>query len=175
MWVSELWRYPVKSMAGEPLHHAELRQDGIAGDRLLPLRDAHGRVVTARSRPRLLGLHAVLGPDGEPLIEDRPWTDPWVAGAVEAAAGTGARLVRSAGLQRLQRLPVPGPSPGSPARSRQRPGRERAWCARKASSASTSFPSWSPPTARWPRSVTIAAGWGRNSPSGGSRWGRGRP
>jgi uncharacterized protein YcbX len=106
MWVSELWRYPVKSMAGEPLHHAELRQDGIAGDRLLHVRDAHGRVVTARSRPRLLGLHAVLGPDGEPLIEDRPWTDPWVAGAVEAAAGTGARLVRSEGLERFDILPL---------------------------------------------------------------------
>src|SRR4029450_13006851 len=90
MWVSELWRYPVKSMAGEPLHHAELRQDGIAGDRLLHVRDAHGRVVTARSRPRLLGLHAVLCP----------------AGAVEAAAGTGARLVRSEGLERFDILPL---------------------------------------------------------------------
>src|SRR4029450_4802919 len=106
MWVSELWRYPAKSRAAEPLHHAELRQDGIAGDRLLHVRDAHGRVVTARSRPRLLGLHAVLRPDGEPLIEDRPWTDPWVAGAVEAAAGTGARLVRSEGLERFDILPL---------------------------------------------------------------------
>ena len=62
--------------------------------------------VTSRSRPKLLGLHAILGPDGEPLVEDRPWTDPWVAGAVEAAAGPGARLVRSEGLARFDILPL---------------------------------------------------------------------
>ncbi len=106
MWVSELWRYPVKSMAGEPMHTVELRQDGVAGDRVLHVRDVHGRVVTSRSRPRLLGLHALLGPDGEPLVEDRPWTDPWVAGVVEAAAGAGARLVRSGGVERFDILPL---------------------------------------------------------------------
>jgi uncharacterized protein YcbX len=106
MWVSELWRYPVKSMAGEPMHTVHLGQDGVAGDRVLHVRDPLGRVVTSRSRPRLLGLHAVLGPDGEPLVEDRAWTDPWVAGAVEAAAGAGARLVRSGGLERFDILPL---------------------------------------------------------------------
>jgi uncharacterized protein YcbX len=25
MWVAEIWRYPVKSMAGEPLEAAEVR------------------------------------------------------------------------------------------------------------------------------------------------------
>jgi uncharacterized protein YcbX len=106
MWISELWRYPVKSMAGEPMHTVELGSDGIAGDRVLHVRDAGGRVVTSRSRPRLLGLHAVLGPDGEPLVEDRPWQDPWVAGAVEAAAGAGARLTRSQGVERFDILPL---------------------------------------------------------------------
>jgi uncharacterized protein YcbX len=106
MWVSELWRYPVKSMAGETLHQVDVREDGVAGDRLLQVRDAQGRVVTSRSRPRLLGLHAGLASDGEPLVEDRPWTDPWVAAAVEAAAGPGARLVRSQGLERFDILPL---------------------------------------------------------------------
>jgi MOSC domain-containing protein len=106
MWLSELWRYPVKSMAGETLHHAEIGEDGVAGDRLLLVRDTHGRVVTSRSRPKLLGLHAMLGADGEPLVEDRPWTDPWVAGAVEAAAGPGARLMHSEGLARFDILPI---------------------------------------------------------------------
>src|SRR4029450_10676753 len=36
----------------------------------------------------------------------RPRTQPWVAGAVEAAAGTGARLVRSEGLERFDILPL---------------------------------------------------------------------
>jgi len=106
MWVAELWRYPVKSMAGEPMHTVELRADGISGDRVLHVRDGRGRVVTSRSRPRLLGLHAVLGPDGEPLIEGRPWTDAWVASAVEAAARADARLVRSAGIERFDILPL---------------------------------------------------------------------
>src|SRR5262249_8962792 len=67
---------------------------------------ARGRVVTSRSRPRLLGLHAILGPDGAPLIEERPWTDPWVSQAVEAAAGEDARLVRSGGVERFDILPL---------------------------------------------------------------------
>src|SRR5262249_61918721 len=37
MWVSELWRYPVKSMAGEPMHTVLLCPDGIDGASLLPL------------------------------------------------------------------------------------------------------------------------------------------
>jgi uncharacterized protein len=106
MWVSELWRYPVKSMAGEPMHTVALGRDGIDGDRVLYVQDARGRLVTSRSRPGLLGLHAVLGADGEPLIEDRPWTDPWVERAVEAAAGKGARLMRSAGVERFDILPL---------------------------------------------------------------------
>jgi uncharacterized protein YcbX len=34
MHVAELWRFPVKSMAGEPLGRAEVRPDGVAGDRV---------------------------------------------------------------------------------------------------------------------------------------------
>ena len=40
--VAELWRYPVKSMAGERLVTAELRLDGIPGDRALYVVDADG-------------------------------------------------------------------------------------------------------------------------------------
>src|SRR5947208_11082466 len=73
MHVAELWRYPVKSMAAESLTRAEIRADGIVGDRVVQVRGAHGRVVTARTRPRLLGHRATLGPDGEPLVDGRPW------------------------------------------------------------------------------------------------------
>ena len=31
MHVAELWRFPVKSMAGEPLGRADFRPDGIVG------------------------------------------------------------------------------------------------------------------------------------------------
>jgi uncharacterized protein len=106
MWVSELWRYPVKSMAGEPMHTVQLGEDGVEGDRVLLVRDPRGRIVTSRSRPRLLGLHAVLGADGEPLVEDRAWTDPWVSQAVEVAAGSGTRLERASSVERFDILPL---------------------------------------------------------------------
>ena len=54
MRVAELWRYPVKSMAAESLARAEIRADGIVGDRVVHVRGAHGRVVTARTLPRSL-------------------------------------------------------------------------------------------------------------------------
>jgi uncharacterized protein len=106
MWIAELWRYPVKSMAGERLERAELRDDGIVGDRLVQVRSPHGRVVTARTRPRLLGHHATLGADGEPLVDGRPWRSAEVARDVEAAADPGARLVRDDGLARFDILPL---------------------------------------------------------------------
>src|SRR6478735_5338163 len=93
MWVAELWRYPVKSMAGERLEVAELQPDGIGGDRIVQVRDAGGRVVTARTRPRLLGHRATLGADGEPLVDGRPWRGADVDEDVRRAAGDGARLV----------------------------------------------------------------------------------
>jgi MOSC domain-containing protein len=92
MRIAELWRYPVKSMAGEPLARAECGADGIAGDRILAVFDRTGGIVTARSRPRLLGHRATLGPDGEPLVDGRPWRDPAVARDVVTAAGPGAHL-----------------------------------------------------------------------------------
>ena len=106
MRVAELWRYPVKSMAGESLERAELRADGIAGDRQVLVRDERGRVITSRSRPLLLGHRARLGPDGEPLVDGRPWDSEEVARDVRAAAGEGARLVRFDGARRFDVLPL---------------------------------------------------------------------
>ena len=106
MHVAELWRYPVKSMAAESLTRAEIRADGIVGDRVVHVRGAHGRVVTARTRPRLLGHRATLGPDGEPLVDGRPWRTSEVAHDVVAAVGPGAQLVRDDGVERFDVLPL---------------------------------------------------------------------
>jgi uncharacterized protein YcbX len=106
MHVAELWRYPVKSLAGEPLNSAEISADGIPGDRVVQVYDAEGRIVTARTVPRLLGLKATLGPAGEPLVNGRPWKAPEVAAAIEAAAGAGARLARDDGPDRFDVLPL---------------------------------------------------------------------
>jgi len=104
--IAELWRYPVKSMAGEALAEAALRQDGLAGDRALHVEDGAGRLVTSRTRPALLGHRALLAPDGGVLVDGRPWGDPSVAADVARAAGPGARLVPSGGLDRFDVLPL---------------------------------------------------------------------
>jgi len=104
--IAELWRYPVKSMGGEPLERADLGEDGIAGDRAVAVFDAAGNLLTARTRPRLLAHRAAIGPDGEPLVDGRPWRDPAVARDVEAAAGPGAHLRRVSGPERFDVLPL---------------------------------------------------------------------
>ena len=106
MYVAELWRYPVKSMAAERLSSAQVGDAGIAGDRLVYVLGPHGRIVTARTRPRLLGHRATLGPDGEPLVDGRPWRDPEVARDVIADVGPGAHLVAAEGLERFDILPL---------------------------------------------------------------------
>ena len=55
MFIAEIWRYPVKSMAGEQVKSARLTQVGIEGDRIIQVRNAHGRTVTSRTHPGLLG------------------------------------------------------------------------------------------------------------------------
>lgn len=106
MHVAELWRYPVKSLAGERLTVAEVGPDGILGDRLVQVRNGRGKVVTARTRPRLLGLHGTLGPDGGPLIDGRPWTAPESLELIRAAAGPDTRLVRAKPADRFDVLPL---------------------------------------------------------------------
>lgn len=116
MQVGELWRYPVKSLAGERLDQAELTRNGIAGDRVVHVQDGKERVITARTHPRLLGLRARLGDDGEPLIGGRPWTGSEAAGAVRVAAGDEARLARYDGPERFDVLPLLIATDGSIAR-----------------------------------------------------------
>jgi uncharacterized protein YcbX len=106
MHVAELWRYPVKSLAGERLERAEIRSDGIVGDRLVQAYDARGHVVTARKHPDLLGHRGTLGPDGEPRIDGWPWWSPEAASLIAQAVGWKPRLERFAGEERFDILPL---------------------------------------------------------------------
>ena len=106
MYLSEIWRYPVKSMAGERLDRARLGPLGLHGDRVVQVYDGRGRLVTARTYPKLLGLHATLGPDGEPLVDGLPWPSPDVQARVEQIVGPGARLVRNEHEARFDILPL---------------------------------------------------------------------
>ena len=107
MRVAELWRYPVKSLGGVKLESAEIGQDGIAGDRrIIVINERTGRILTARSHPRLLALKAALGPDGQASIDGQPWDSPAAAQAVMAAAGPRAQLLRWDGPERFDILPL---------------------------------------------------------------------
>ena len=103
--VGALWRYPVKSLAGERLDTAAITTGGIVGDRIVHVRGPEG-VRTSRRHHRLLGLHATLGPDGEPLVDGRPWTAPEILDRVRDAAGHDAVLVRHDGPGRFDILPL---------------------------------------------------------------------
>ena len=93
MKLLEIWRYPVKSMAGERLAQTTVRKDGIPGDRRLVVVDGRGHLATSRSYPKLLGLHATTAADGQVLVDGEPWSNPGVAAKVEMAVGKGALIV----------------------------------------------------------------------------------
>lgn len=79
MRITHLWRYPVKSLAGEALQDAQLERGGIPFDRSFRFVDElagrEGKPLTARQLPRMLAFKAfasggnvhAIGPDGAVL------------------------------------------------------------------------------------------------------------
>jgi uncharacterized protein YcbX len=76
--ISEIWRYPVKGMAGESLSMGQLGVQGLAGDRIWAVRDsARQEIQSCKFRPELLLCSArlsavvdqvdILFPDGAVL------------------------------------------------------------------------------------------------------------
>ena len=106
MHVAEIWRYPVKSMAGEQMQTARLTATGIEGDRVLQVRNGRGRVITSRTHPGLLGHRAALGEKCIPLVDGRPWTDPAVLADIQQITGPGAQLVYDDSLDRFDIMPL---------------------------------------------------------------------
>jgi len=106
MKVAEIWRYPVKSMAGERLDRARIDSLGIEGDRVVHVEDARGRVITSRTHPRLLGHRATLTDSGVPLVDGAPWAEAAAERSVSDIAGPGARLVRDDTADRFDVLPL---------------------------------------------------------------------
>lgn len=106
MQVDEIWRYPIKTMAGEQLQHVRIGQLGIEGDRGVHVEAKNGRVITSRSHPRFLGHKGALALDLKPLVDGRPWDSPEVAADVADIGGPGARLVRYEGAERFDVLPL---------------------------------------------------------------------
>ena len=100
-----LWRYPVKTLAGEALDAAELTLAGIPRDRIVQVRGPEG-VRTSRRHHRLLGLRGGLDAAGRPTVDGRPWDSPEALAAVRAAAGPDAWLEADDGLERFDVLPL---------------------------------------------------------------------
>jgi uncharacterized protein YcbX len=103
--IAGLWRYPVKTLAGEPVESVELTTGGIPGDRIVQVWGPEG-VRTSRRHHRLLGLRGTLGPDGQPLVNGLPWASEEAAALVRAAAGEDAWLDAWDGLDRFDVLPL---------------------------------------------------------------------
>ncbi len=106
MNIKEIWRYPVKTMAGEKLDHVHVGSLGIEGDRIVHVETAAGRTITSRSHPRFLGHRGSLGPLGAVMVDGRPWDSHEVAAGVVDIGGPGARLVRDESAQRFDVLPL---------------------------------------------------------------------
>jgi uncharacterized protein YcbX len=105
LYVEALWRYPVKSLAGERLSVATIGPDGIAGDRIVRVRGPEG-VRTSRRHYRLLGLRGALDPAGSALINGHRWDSADALALVKNAAGPDASLEPWSGLDRYDILPL---------------------------------------------------------------------
>lgn len=92
MHLGSIWRYPVKSMAGERLERAQVGPLGLEGDRRVWVRNGQGRVITSRTHPKLLSHRGTWGHDGEAKVDGRPWHAPEVLQEVQAIVGPGAVL-----------------------------------------------------------------------------------
>jgi uncharacterized protein YcbX len=103
--VAELWRYPVKSMAGERVAHAEVSWHGVAGDRRWAFVRAGSERsafpwLTIRERPEMALYRPALAEPGRP--DDSPTLVRTPAGeeldvadpALAARLGDGVRLMK---------------------------------------------------------------------------------
>ncbi|MFD2419277.1 MOSC domain-containing protein [Amycolatopsis pigmentata] len=111
--VAGLYRWPVKSLAGERIEAARLDERGLAGDRshvLIDRRPKHdGHVLTVRQNAALLGWGSFYGPDvadpdGPPALRtpdggERSWSDPTTAGALACSLGFPLELRDAVGSQ----------------------------------------------------------------------------
>ncbi|MFN2614666.1 MAG: MOSC N-terminal beta barrel domain-containing protein, partial [Actinomycetota bacterium] len=103
--VIELWRYPIKSMLGEPLEHARFDRDGIPGDRGVAVVDAaNGRVISAKREAALLSLRGAVRPGG-PVVyfpDGRALYAEDASAELSAMLGRPVRVERAAGDARPQ-------------------------------------------------------------------------
>src|SRR5579884_307578 len=107
MHVSEIWRYPVKSLRGERLTETEITKVGIPHDRQIAvIRTLNGRFLTSRTRPKLLGLQGSIDQDGTPTINGHRWDSPEALQLAQEAAGEAISLEQVPAPQAFDILPL---------------------------------------------------------------------
>ena len=114
--VARLWRYPVKSMLGEPCESLDMHTRGVTGDRLFAIRDTTGKFGSGKSTRRfrqiddLFGFQAVYAgavpvirfPDGQTMRGDHPD----IHTALSHTLGQPVTLAREASVSHLDAGPV---------------------------------------------------------------------
>lgn len=105
--VQQVWRYPVKAMAGESLGRVEVDARGLAGDRWLAVVDAEGRFASFKNTRRfrrhdaMSAYAAGTGPGGVVVTRgEHQWaaTDPALVADLGAELGVPVRLEPEAGV-----------------------------------------------------------------------------
>jgi uncharacterized protein YcbX len=104
--VRELWRYPVKSCAGERVSSTWIAASGLVGDRVVQPTTARGERVTARRFPRLLGLNGTLRDDGAACVDGYLWDSDEAAELIRGATLDTVFLEHSLRQVRFDVLPV---------------------------------------------------------------------
>jgi uncharacterized protein len=114
--VASLWRYPVKSMLGEPCEDVELNARGVRGDRQFAVRSADGKFGSGKNSRRFRHIEGLFTfraelvgewpeitfPDGRRLRADHPTIDS----ALTAALATPVTLAREADISHFDASPI---------------------------------------------------------------------
>ncbi|MBX2799635.1 MAG: MOSC domain-containing protein [Myxococcales bacterium] len=112
MRVRALWRYPVKSLAGESVSGVELDGRGVVGDRLFALRDEEGKLGSGKTTrrfsamPGLLDLRTRVTEPGVAVRIDGRWVgvgDEAVHTALSAYVGRPVTVAREAEVSHFDR------------------------------------------------------------------------
>jgi uncharacterized protein YcbX len=114
--VSELWRYPVKSLLGECLREVAVETRGLAGDRLYAVTDEEGRIgsgKTTRRLRRLDGLFELRARSGieRPIVtlpDGREFAagDPQLDDFLRERYGSALRISRESSVRHHDAAPL---------------------------------------------------------------------
>jgi uncharacterized protein len=107
MHVSEIWRYPIKSLKGQRLSETQISKVGIPGDRsVVVIRALNGRILTSRVKPKMLGLQGGIGENGVPTVNGYRWNSEEALRLVSEAAGEEVSLEQVPAPQAFDILPL---------------------------------------------------------------------